>query len=152
MQPLVTPLEILSIYTFDFFYFFSGTVAFMAFSFAVLLVLTIVIPIVVRSRDISQWICSFIVSKLVFVAIALSFAAGYFYQEYQRQRFADALAQALAARQKIEISLPDSQANDRLTVNSAVFRVPHSTVSDLNTRLMEPRKIPFEIPKSGRFQ
>lgn len=147
MQPLVTPPEILSVYSFDFPFFFGGSLGLFSISLALLIILTVIIPIVVRSRETSGLICATLLKYGIGLAVVLSLFGGYYYQDFQRAAFADALAQTIAERSIPEIGHADSHGNVIVSMGGVAYRVPGSVLHDLRDRLFQPRHIKFDVPE-----
>lgn len=147
MTALITPEEILAVYTFDFPSFLAGFIASFCIALAIIIVITIIIPIVVRDRSAASTICTGIFKGGFILSLALAVAAGYFHQEFGRAAFADALIQALTTRLPTKLSEPDKSQNVIVTIGGKPFKVPGAVLYDLNIRLFEPRGIKVKLPK-----
>lgn len=147
MQQSVTPAEILSVYTFDPAFFFGGAAAFFFIALFLLIALAVIVPFVVRSRPTSDAIGSVLVRKGIAAVIVLSVVGGYFYQDFQRRSFADALANVPPEHGVTDIGAADIHGNITMNIGKNSYRVPGAAAYALRDKIFKPRHIVFDVPE-----
>lgn len=147
MSPLVTPDEILSIYQFDFGYFYGFALASFAAGIVGLLAILFVVCMAIQDEAKVKKIGGMLTRKGVVAVVALALIGAFFYQNWQRHEFADSLAQGVANQETVYCGLPDSNGHTLVQVSGEHFRVPDSKIVRLQEELLAPRKIPFASEK-----
>ena len=121
--------------------FFSGALV-------LLIILAIIVPFVVRSREKSDAICAALVRKGVVAVVVLALAGGYFYQDYQRRRLAEALSKVPPSHGVTDIGSTDIHGNVTMNIGENSYRAPASVVFNLRDKVFKPRNIVFDVPEA----